>query len=185
MTKMDTRFQIFTLSKEESNCPLVPQLIELGIELYQLFGKTKGTEITMSMPYGKRVLINTSDTVINHLSRSDFIEIVDYDPVRNILLFIGQKQPHEMTPIHWIIHNAKPEIASLVFIREKTNSIQFPKTISQTVQEEGTLFEMAKIVLKNLQNKPVIHIQERGVLITGKSIAKVKETIHQYMGRNQ
>ncbi len=177
--------QLFTLSKEESTCPIIPELIQLGMALYQLKPLTDTIQLTMSTCYGKRVIINTADTPINRLACSDFIEIVDYDPVRNILLFIGPKPPYDITPLHWIIHHAKPEIVSLVILLDETNSLQFSRTICQTISNGKTLFDTAKTILRALQKRPIIVIENKGVLITGDSLEKIKETIYQCLEKKK
>jgi len=177
--------QLFTLSKEESTCPIIPELIHLGMTLYQLKPLTENIQLTMSTCYGKRVIINNADTPINRLACSDFIEIVDYDPVRNILLFIGPKSPHDFTPLHWIIHHAKPEVVSLVLIHDENNYLQFSRTICQTISNGKTLVDTAKTILKSLQKKQIIIIENRGLLIAGESLEKIKETIYQCLEKKQ
>jgi hypothetical protein len=176
--KNNVPLKLFTLSAEESNCPFIPQICELGISLHQQFFKQKKeSETLISMSYGKRVIINTPAHPINHLSRDAFIEIVDYDPIKNILLYIGPAKPHSLTPLHWLIHHAKPQITSLVFLQTIEQSVQIPQTMYETVQQGRTILDTAKTVLKSLQNKPIIYIQETGVLITGETIDKIKERV--------
>jgi hypothetical protein len=182
---MKHSLQLFTLSKEQSACPIIPELIHLGMTLYQLKPLTDTIQLTMSTCYGKRVIINSDDTPINRLSCSDFIEIVDYDPVRNILLFIGPKSPHDITPLHWIIHHAKPEIVSLVILHDETNSLQVSRTLCQTISNGKTLVDTAKTILRALQKKPIIVIENKGVLITGDSPERIKETIYQCLEKRQ
>ena len=181
-TTNDIPLKLFTLSVEESNCPFIPQICELGISLHQQFFKQKKeSETLISMSYGKRVIINTPAHPINHLSRDAFIEIVDYDPINNILLYIGPSKPHPLTPLHWLIHHAKPQITSLAFIQTFEQTAQITQTMFETVQKGRTILDTAKTVLKNLQKKPIIHIQETGVLISGETIEKIKERIFQDM----
>ncbi len=182
---MQLPFQLFTLSKEESNCPLIPQLIHFGKILNQSESMTGNIKVTMSSGFGKRVVINTTDVPINRLTRSDFIEIIDFDPIRNILLIIGSKPPHEITPLHWIIHHAKPEIISIVMLLDGTNSLRFPTTISQTIREGNTILETAKTILKTLQKKQIILVESKGVIITGNSFKQIKETIYQYLEKKK
>lgn len=180
--KNDVPLKLFTLSAEESNCPFIPQICELGISLHQqFFMQKKESETLISMSYGKRVIINTPSHPINHLSRDAFIEIVDYDPINNILLFIGPAKPHLLTPLHWLIHHAKPQITSLVFLQTFEQTIQITQTSFETVQMGRTILDTAKTVLKSLQKKSIIHIQGTGVLITGETIDKIKERVFREM----
>lgn len=174
-TKVQRSFQLFNLSNEESNCPLIPHLIDLGLFFYQIGILTENMTLTMSAYFGKRIIINTTEVPMNKLSRNDFIEIVDVDPVKKIILFIGPKQPHEITPLHWIVHRAKPQIVTTVMILDETNSLHHPKIKNQTIHEENTLFDTAKRILKTLQKTSVIPIENKGVFIAGNSFDDVKK----------
>jgi len=181
----NNQFQIFTLSKEESNCPLIPQILQLGKNIYPLLGSAKERSVLITMPYGKRIISSTSNNPVNHLSRSDFIEIVDYDPIRNILLFIGPTQPDEILPVHCMIHKAKQEILIAVSIKGTEGDTKLLKNKDMTVQAGKTHLETVKNVLKALQKNPIVHIQETGTLITGKTIADIDETICVYLGKKR
>jgi len=184
--KNEVPLKLFTLSSEESNCPFIPQICELGIHLHQLLFKEKSEcDALMSMSYGKRVIINTPSHPINHLSKDAFIEIVEYDPINNILLYIGPTKPHFLTPLHWLIHHAKPQMTALVFIETMEQKIQLPQKLYETVPRGRTILDTSKTVLKSLQKKPIIHIQETGVLITGETIEMIKERIFQDMGERK
>lgn len=183
-TLKSNRVQLFTLSKEESNCPLIPQMLQFANDIHHLLGRSKEESVIITMTYGKRMISTTSNVPLNHLSRTDFIEIVDFDPIRNILLIIGPANPDSITPLQWMIHHGKQEILITIFIKEKTTDKETPKKIITSLDEGNTILETAKNVLKTLQKKSIILIKDKGVLITGDSTESVKERICLYMGKN-
>jgi hypothetical protein len=94
-------FQTFFISGETSNCPYTADIIEFGKKLDE-FGIVKDRECYISLSFGKRILINSKNFNIKYLKRQDIIEIVDYDPIKNVILVIGKKYPSIEMPIHWI-----------------------------------------------------------------------------------
>ena len=107
-------FQTFFVSKEESNCPLITDVVRFSKKYKELDFLQYITTVVISLGYGKRVLINGSKTNFGNINREDFLEIVDYDPVKKILLVIGANEPHIETPIHWIIQHARKDINAIM-----------------------------------------------------------------------
>jgi hypothetical protein len=93
-------FQTFYVSKDESHCPLIADAVGVDNRLR----KQGLSNIIISQRYGKRILINS---IGKELNKEDFLEIVDYDPVRRVLLAMGTKEPRIETPLHWFVHYAK------------------------------------------------------------------------------
>ena len=52
--------QTFFVSKEQSNCPLIPDIVRLGKKFEDLGLIKEDTEGIISLKYGKRLLINGS-----------------------------------------------------------------------------------------------------------------------------
>ena len=160
-------FQTLYLSKEKSNCPLIADSlkIEKKIEKYDL---------VISQRYGKRILINSYG---EKDSNDNFLEIVDYDPIKKILLAMGSKEPRIETPLHWLIHHARDEVNAIVQINDidLANKIKkIPKT--QNDYTDGNL-DHIKDVMKNLRKSKKVILKNHGLIFVGNSIKEVEELL--------
>jgi len=170
------QFQTFYVSKEESNCPLIAKAIEIGKEFEKKGFSINFNEIIISFKYGKRVLINADKTNIKELKREDFLEIIDYDPLKKVMLLMGSKKPNIDSSTHWLIHHARSEINVVVQINDEKLSKKLENKILKTDFEykSGTL-EFAKEILKMLRDHKKIIIKDKGILFVESNINRLKE----------
>jgi ribulose-5-phosphate 4-epimerase/fuculose-1-phosphate aldolase len=171
-------FQTFYVSKEESNCPLISEIIRIGKKFKDLNLSEKINDSVISLRYGKRVLLNSDGSNFAELMKEDILEIVDYDPIKRIVLTMGPKEPRIETPIHWLILHTRDEINVVIQINDENLVNKFGKMIPITENEypSGTL-EQAKEILKNLRDSKRVVIKNQGILFVGNSIKDVEETI--------
>lgn len=172
---INTGFQTFYISKEQSNCPLISEIIRVG-KKFKERGILNNAIGTISLGYGKRILINGKDVDLANINREDILEIVDYDPIKKIALTIGQKEPDIETPIHWLIHHARNDVNAVIQLNSKqlieNIAIQIPETEKE--QASGTL-ELAKEILKALRNSKRIIVKNKGVLFVGSNLKEAEE----------
>jgi ribulose-5-phosphate 4-epimerase/fuculose-1-phosphate aldolase len=168
-------FQTFYVSKEISNCPLIGEIVRIGKKF-----KDKGiiedqTDTTISLSYGKRVLINANENNFKEIKQEDFLEIVDYDPLKRVILTMGPGEPRFETPVHWLIHHARDEVNAVIQINNLEIAKRFENKIPTTEKEYpiGSL-EQAKEVLKNLRDSKKVIIKNLGILFVGDSIQEVE-----------
>ena len=174
--------QTFFISRELSNCPSIPDIIKIGKKINDL--DISGIEdCCMSVTYGKRILIHAQEINIESMSHHDFIEIIDYDPLKNIILAMGEKYPHIDTLNHWLIHRARYDVNAIIQLNGEQIVNQFLNKFPTTNKEysSGSL-ELSKEVLKTLRTKNQIIIKNRGVLFAGLSIKKVEDLISKSFG---
>lgn len=170
--------QTVYVSKEISNCPLIANAINFdkNIKKSDLFEKNSDT--TISLRYGKRILINGKNSLFGELKQEDFLEIVDYDPLKKMMLLIGPKEPKFDTTIHWLIHYAKKEVNAIVQI----NCKKLVKRIKKRLPEikgnyhMGSL-ELAKEILKEIRNNKGLIINKNGIFFVGKDIDEIEMDI--------
>lgn len=170
-------FQTFFISREVSKCPLIADIIKICKKI-NLLGLEELTNFTISLSYGKRILINASNVNLINLSYQDIIEIVDYDPVKNIVLAMGKQNPVIETPVHWIIHHARDDVNAVIQINGEKIVKQFSENspITETEYQAGTI-ELAKEVLKTLRRGKKIVIRNIGCLFVGISLKEVENLI--------
>jgi ribulose-5-phosphate 4-epimerase/fuculose-1-phosphate aldolase len=173
-------FQTFYASKEASNCPLIPSVVRLGKKL-----KDKSfADVTVSLKFGKRVLINAIDTDIGQIEREDFLEIVDYDPVKNVLLLLGQGDPKIESPIHWFIHHARDEVNAVIQVKNEIMAEKLEKKFPSTSDEHpmGTI-EHIKDILKTLRDSKKVVIKNQGLLCVGNTVEEAEKLVLDECGR--
>ena len=174
--------QTFFVSKEQSNCPLIPDIVRLCKKFEDLGLLKEDTEAIISLKYWKRLLINGSGSNLGEININDIIEIVDYDPVKKVTLTIGPKNPHVETPVHWLIHKARDDVNAIIHLKSVKLSEKLIKKLPSTDGEKppGTL-ELAKEVLKTLRTNKKIIIKNNGVLFVGNNLKEAEDLILKFL----
>ena len=124
-------FQTFYVTREKSDCAFIPDVIKTGRKIQDKLGEN--VEVTISLRYGRRVLINTNIGSFRDLDWEGFLEIVDYDPLKNILLVIGSNNPKPVSTVHWLIHHAREEINAVAEINFDVSSLKKTEGIHTTL----------------------------------------------------
>lgn len=174
--QLSNDFQTFFVSKETCISPMLVDIIQLGSKI----GETilEEFECSISLSYGKRLLINSRDIDIKKVKQQDIIEIVDYDPIKNIVLAIGKNYPSIETPFHWIIQNARHDVNAVVKISNKKLyqkcSNQFP-VIEKF--KSYNIIDKAKVILKTLQKSKNICIKDEGILLVGLQLKEIEDLL--------
>ena len=168
-------FQTFFVSKEESNCPLITDVVRFSKKYKELDFLQYITTVVISLGYGKRVLINGSKTNFGNINREDFLEIVDYDPVKKILLVLGNKEPNVDTPVHWIIHHARDDVNAIIQLNDEKlfKNLEKKLVMTEKKRQPGSL-ELAKEILRTLRKSNRILIKNRGVLFVGGNLKEAE-----------
>lgn len=168
-------YQNFYVSKQESNSILIPETVRIGKSLKKL-GITK--DAVISLKYGKRVLINAKNTKLGELKREDFLEIVDYDPIKNILLIIGPKESKINSSNHWMIHHARDDVNAVIEIIDNALAEKLEKNLPSTKKEwpPGSL-ELTKEILGVARDSKKIVIKNQGIMFVGSSTNEAEDLL--------
>jgi hypothetical protein len=174
--------QIFYISRETSNCPLISEMIKLGKNLTEI--KLADKEIgIVSLDYGKRLLINAKNIDVKNMKQPDVVEIVDYDPLKNIMMVIGTKDPCLETPVHWIVQKARHDINALLQINSTTVFEKLKGALPSTEKEtKPNTLDSAKEILRTLRNGKTILIKNQGILFAGVNLKEIQDALHIYLG---
>ena len=175
-------FQTFYVSKEKSNCPLVADILRVdkNFKKSNLFDNV--SDIIISLKYGRRVLINGENSKLGEIEHEDLIEIVEYDPLKKVLLVMGAKEPKINSSVHWLIHYAKKEINAAIQIDSQNLKNSLKDKIPETEKElpKGSV-DLAKEILKGLRNSKALNLKNNGVLFVGNSITEIEDYIMSIM----
>jgi hypothetical protein len=174
--------QTIFVSREVSNCPLISEMIKLGQSLKQ-FGVADKDIGIVSLNYGKRMLINAKNVDAKQMNQQDVVEIVDYDPLKNIMMVIGSKDPCLEAPAHWIIQKARHDINALLQINSPVllEKLHGSLPVTEKVTPPGTL-ERAKEILKTLRKEKTILIKNEGVMLAGINVKEIQEALVKQLG---
>lgn len=170
------QLQIFFASHELPSNPLVNELIKAGKTIAE---KTDGdhTQGIISLGFGKRIIATAHTTKFSSIEQDHLIEIVDYDAYKQILLIMGKKEPIPTLAINWMLHHAKQEIGAIILL-ENSKKTTLTKNI-QTIETQPhlTILNQVKTLLKALQNDSILHLENQGILITGRTISDIQHQL--------
>ena len=74
------------------------------------------TKCSIAFQYGKRLIINKKDAIIHKLRRDDIIEIIDVDPVKNIIVYLKLQTCFLQLPHHEQIDVRVKQLVTSTFI---------------------------------------------------------------------
>jgi len=165
-------FQTFYVSKEESSCPQIADIIGFTKKFKNI------NNASISYRYGKRVLINNSDIKLEKTEKKDFLELVDYNPFKKTLMVMGKHEPNLEAPLHWFIINYRNEINAVVLIKDN-KYLQYFEDKLPSADKNFPLWSVDKIkeIMKLLSDNKKIVLKNIGVLYVGKSLKEIKDII--------
>jgi len=169
----------FFLSKELSTCPEIADLSTFFYLLHKSCSD-KNNKITISVSYGKRMVINADNIDISKLSQEDFVEIVDYDLLKRTLLIIGKKLPSSSAPLHWMVQKARKDIYAIVQLHDKkiVDRLKDDLPFIHTTHASDT-FEFLKEVLINLRGRNHVLFQDDSGFFTGTHLNDIKNYLRE------
>jgi hypothetical protein len=168
-------FQTFFVSQDASNSPLTSEMIQFS----KIFKKNnlKNVGYSISTTYGKRLILASNPENNKPITHDDIIEIVDYDPIKNIALVIGKKYPCIETPLHWMIQKARHDIFAVVTIKNNIFYEHYGNKLPITKNSRSATIDHVKSVLKTLQESKAICIRDQGVLIVGLHLKEIEKLL--------
>jgi len=175
------KLQIFYVSKEETNCPLIIEIIKLSKKLKETNILKKDSEAIFSLTFGKRMIINGTVKDFSNIKRDELLEVVDFDPIKNNILLIGPAEPRIETSLHWMIHHARDDVNFVVQIK-KTDIINKIKDVDVTDKYPIGSLDNTKEVLKALRTNKKVIIKNNSLLIVGRNIADIEKQIQVIFG---
>ncbi len=137
MSGLKIDMKLFRLYRENITSPLLPGLIKIG-------KRAKGMGL-ISARYGMRI-ISSILKPLKDIDSDDFVEIVDYDPIKNNLLFIGNAEPHPYVSVHWIILGARKDKNVILHlfkdsVSEYIDALKEAKDILSYIKDDKSLFD--------------------------------------------
>ena len=170
-------YQIFYVSQEISHCPLASEFTRFGKKWSEQPVFIDSTCI-LSLKFGKRLLINSNQTDFRNIQPEDLVEIVDYDPLKNIALVIGKNEPSVETPVHWIIQNAREDINAILQLENQRLAQQSADKYPQAIKERPEkILDHAKGILKTIRMSKHIILKNQGIMLSGIHLQEIEESL--------
>ena len=168
-------FQNFYASRQESKCPLIPRAVAFLNKLIENHLKLDLFMPIISLTYGKRIIINYHSS---HINERNFLEIVDYDPIKHTYLLIGLSEPPIEAPLHWIVLNAKKDINVLLQLKLDLTNNQSSKKFPH-IKGEFLPWSLESIreILKLMRNTNCIIIGMDNIICAGFDLKEVESSI--------
>jgi hypothetical protein len=175
----DIIYQTFFVSHEKSRCPLISECVRLLKSLSEdtlCFGDAS---IFIGLRYGKRMLMNIRFEKDVILSLEDFVEIVDYDPVKKLLVLMGTKSPPSSVLFHWLLFHARKDIHVIVqFMHQKdTNKGRFP---SVEVKNTSDYISLVEKIIPSLEKSNAITLFPYGDFFVGRSLKEIEDVVYSF-----
>lgn len=170
-------FQTFFISREISKSPLIEDIVTFNkrVSKSEIINKN---QTNISLSFGKRMLITADNIDIKNMGAKDIVEIVDYDPIKNIIIAIGSQIPTINASVHWLIHHARDDVNAIVQVNGEKAIKKLLKNspITEFDYPLGTL-ELAKEVLKTLRNSKRIVVKNVGCLCVGINLKEIEHLL--------
>ena len=173
-------FQSIKISNEISNFKFIPEIMKLIKKINEKLNLKIDENIIISVKYGKRIVINSKNSNLKKIKIDDFIEIVDYNPIKKLFLIIGVHEPDFNMTLHWIIQNARKKENLLVQLNSNLliNRIIKKKKYGKEKQIPYNSIEIAKDILIKLRTSNTAYIENFGIFIIGNSINDIEIIIN-------
>ena len=158
--------------------PSAKQLVEI-FEKFRDILKIKGLE-SASIRTGNGFLINTAYFDIKSFNRDNIIEIIDFDPVRNNMMVIGNEPPSSNAALHWFIYRGLPWINGVININNPELMTRFKNGNLLFMDQSKDFLDtnLALMILKNAKNAETQLIEGQGILVVGRTVAEAFEVFN-------
>jgi hypothetical protein len=174
-----THCQTFFISQEKTHYPLTSKIIEFGKKINEIdeidyvFG-------CISVGFGKRVVISGEDADIRNLTVDDIVEIVDFDPVKQIMVVMGKKYPCSVAAVHWMIHHAKDDVHAVCSVGKITQGTLIGNKIKMVeIPSSFSPIDQVKEVLPALRETKVLFSGDDSLLLVGFDLDEVEKNLRQ------
>lgn len=170
------------VSKETSRCPLNAEMTRLGGVLRQR-GLQEQDNAVLCYDYGRRLLVTATHADLGHLSQEDVVEVVDYNPLKDILMVIGSRDPAPETPLLWMVQKARHDVGVALLLSRPGLLEHLDHSIPRVASPlpAGTL-DAAKALLQVLHSGPAVALPPDSLLLVGINAKAVEELCSRYLG---
>jgi hypothetical protein len=138
---------------------------------------------SISLRTGTGFIINTDNIGTSEDTPDELVEVIDYDPVRNNMMVIGNEPPVLDAIVHWFIYRGFQNINHILILNE-------PKIIEKYRQKEHVEFvyednlisvDLAMRILKQVKESKIVILSGSvvsGLILCGDTLDEVLKKIN-------
>jgi ribulose-5-phosphate 4-epimerase/fuculose-1-phosphate aldolase len=121
---------------------------------------------------GSGFMINTSFFELDNFNRDNVVEVVDFDPVRNNMMVIGNDPPAPEAALHWFIYRGFPDTYGIINVDNPEILNQFQQGAFPNIDlSNGILnLDLALKILQEVKNSNITLLSGMGVLVVGTTV---------------
>jgi hypothetical protein len=125
-----------------------------------------------SIRTGSGFMINTAFSNQKNFNRDYIVEIIDFDPVRNNMMAIGNDPPAPDAALHWFIYRSFPEKNGIIVIDNLDIASKLKSGSYPVLDLSARILNLDLVlkVLKEVKNSEITLLNGIGVLIVGRTI---------------
>ncbi|UCH89223.1 MAG: hypothetical protein JSV49_00820 [Thermoplasmata archaeon] len=176
--------EIFFLGVQEIDAEPLQEINENLIRLEELSERNHPEFViaSLSVRWGKKFYLSTGEVVNTPVNPNDFVEIVDYDPVRNSALAVGKTGPNEDMPFHWFSYRTFPHINGIAVVKLLVD-IDIDKFVDiKSIDSEIKLFQPDIIlnILPHMKEGSSINLLGKGIAFYNNSFKDLFSELIQF-----
>jgi hypothetical protein len=132
--------------------------------------KIKGNH-SISTRTGNGFLINTGYFESKDFNRDNIVEVIDFDPVRNNMMVIGNDPPAFDSAYQWFIYRGLPWINGVINIDNLDIIEQFSKKYPIVdMYKKISNTDLALTILKTAKSSKICILKNQSVLVVGNTL---------------
>ena len=125
-----------------------------------------------SIRTGNGFFINTANFNIESFHRDNIVEVIDFDPVRNNMMLIGNEPPAPDAALHWFIYRGRQDINGIINIENSTFSKQLSATGVPKVETNAPILDLetAFQILKTVRSSTITLLDKSNILVLDRTL---------------
>jgi hypothetical protein len=178
---------LFFMGREEVP-PALAQSVRQGLEPLREMTAVAGREFSGSVSRRHDMhFAVTSGTFIPRfregtpgeasLTGGELVEVVDYDPVRHVLMAVGRAEPALAAPLHWFVYRCFPQRGACLHMHAGEGA-QLPDDLKVLEVSPGAFDSRVCLTISGaLKEDPVVGLGDGSVVATGPDLAGACEAL--------
>ena len=96
------------VAREIVRSNVVLQLKAWAAQLVEMLDRDALRGASVSVRQMNHMVATGEGAGLHNMALEDFVEVVEYDPVRHVALVIGMRDAPSSVPVHWLVHRVFP-----------------------------------------------------------------------------
>lgn len=135
--------------------------------------------ISLSTRTGSGFFINTANFEPKNFNRDNIVEVIDFDPVRNNMMVIGNEPPANDAAFHWFIYRGFPNVFGILCINESElfDHFQTDQKPVLNVDDEIMDTNFALKILRSVKDSKIILLNDQTIIIVDETLSEAYKSL--------